>query len=492
MCGPQCTQTQGRRSRARKRTERLRKKRRGRTKTNCPEGGAGQAGDLKHTHTHTHTRASTFSHPQMRRAATAAAAAARRASTVFFPPPASHPPPDFPPSCRLLDGVAASAAWCDEMAPRAAALARVLGRRPSLAVVLAGDRPDSLLYVQRKLEAAARIGVDARAVRLPVGAGTQAAAAAVAAAAADTHTDGVVIQLPLPPSIDAHAVLAALGPEKDVDGFHPANVGRLLSAGVGASFGGGGGGMGGDAATTPPPSSPPAFIPATALGVLQLLRRSSVPLAGRTAVVLGDSAAVGLPLALLLRSACVAATTLCHRGAVASLFAGGGDHDHQQDATTASDRAAAGACAPNAAGGSGGDAASPPLPREELASLVRRADLVVAAIGSPASVPGAWIKRGAVVVDVGINVVTPGDGGGEAATVRGGGNTLNPCSSSTPSLYTVVGDVHPSASAVASAMTPVPGGVGPMTIAALLSNTLDAAAARAGGAATVEGGAAAA
>ena len=241
----------------------------------------------------------------------------------------------------------------------------------------------------------------------------------------------------------------------------------------------------------PPPlhPPPPAFIPATALGVLQLLRRSCVPLAGRTAVVLGDSAAVGLPLALLLRSAGVAATTLCHRGAVASLFGSGGSDTHHEGATTASDRAAAGACAPNAADDSGTDASSPPLPREELAALVRRADLVVAAIGSPASVPGAWIKPGAVVVDVGINVVTPGDGG-EATSGRGG--SIQNTRSSTPSLYTVVGDVHPSASAFASAMTPVPGGVGPMTIAALLSNTLDAAAARAGGASAVDGGAAAA
>lgn len=359
--------------------------------------------------------------------AVAAAATGRRATTAapsFFPPPALHPPPSFPPTCRLLDGAAVAAAWCDEMAPTAAALTAARGRAPSLAVVLAGERADSLLYVQRKLEAAARIGIDARVVRPAPGASQAEIEACVAGAAADGATDGVVVQLPLPPGVDADAVLARLPPSKDVDGFHPANVGRLLT----------GGGAGAR-----------AFVPATALGVLQLLRRSGVRLPGMHAVVLGDSAAVGLPLAMLLRRAGVAATTLCHRGAVAPLFDGGsGD-----DSTT---RAAAGACGPNAGGERG--AAGTPAPLAPLAALVAQADLLVSALGSPAAVRAAWVKRGAVVVDVGINVLPPAHPGAP---------------------YAVVGDVDPAASAHAGAMTPVPGGVGPMTIAALLANTLQAA-----------------
>jgi len=358
--------------------------------------------------------------------AAAAAAAARRWTTAappFFPPPAHHPPPAFPPTCRLLDGAAVAAAWCDEMAPTAAALTAERGRAPSLVVVLAGDRADSLLYVQRKLEAAARIGIAARVVRPAPGASQTDIEACVAAAARDAATDGVVVQLPLPPGIDADAVLAGLPPSKDVDGFHPANVGRLLA----------GGGAGAR-----------AFVPATALGVLQLLRRSGVRLAGMHAVVLGDSAAVGLPLAMLLRRAGVAATTLCHRGAVAPLFEDGGGDDGFS-------RAAAGACGPNAGERGGGATRAPLAP---LAALVAQADLLVSALGSPAAVRAAWVKPGAVVVDVGINVIPPPHPGAP---------------------YSVVGDVDPAASAHAGAMTPVPGGVGPMTIAALLANTLQAA-----------------
>ena len=453
----------------------------------------------------------------------------------------------------IMDGTAAAAAWESEMAAEvrsivdggdvdassaATSTPSAAKRPPSLAVVLVGDRPDSVLYVTRKLEAAARVGIDAQAIRLPADSTEQEVRRAVAAASADDGVDGVLVQLPLPEGISEAAVLSSLDPWKDVDGFHHVNLGRLAARGRAA-----------------------AFVPAAALGVVELLRRCGAPLTNPSrssfsssstssdftfssspapststpahALVLGDSTTVGVPLAMLLGREGVAATTLCHRPSTAALFADDDDDEGEGESgegkttvTTAgneSRRAAAGACLPTLPGGNSGSLAaasaededngvesgsesgsesdgasaaasaaalagaaaavtSPPPPSSSssplssLAALVRSADIVVAALGSPEVVPGEWIKRGAWVVDVGINVlpvVNVLDENDDAEKKNASSSSPDPTGTRGVD-YRVVGDVHPSAFSRARAVSPVPGGVGPMTIAALLANTLRA------------------
>ena len=403
-------------------------------------------------------------------------------------------------------------------------------RPPSLAVVLVGDRPDSVLYVTRKLEAAARVGIDAKIIRLSESSTERQVRDAVAAASADERVDGVLVQLPLPAGISEASVLASLDPWKDVDGFHHVNLGRLAARGRAA-----------------------AYVPAAALGVVELLRRCGAPLSRSSslnsdsskinssssspaahALVLGDSTTVGVPLAMLLGREGVAATTLCHRPSTAALFdkEGEGEGEGREDQEevgkkNTSRRAAAGACLPTLPGGGSGlnaggeeeDVAetesgsesgsesddgggedgssaaaalagaaagtsaslppsvpSPSSPLSSLEALVRSADIVVAALGSPEVVPGEWIKQGAWVVDVGINVLPViGEKRGERLVENSKNSSLDPTGTRGVD-YRVVGDVHPSAFLRARAVSPVPGGVGPMTIAALLANTLRAAA----------------
>jgi methylenetetrahydrofolate dehydrogenase (NADP+)/methenyltetrahydrofolate cyclohydrolase len=285
---------------------------------------------------------------------------------------------------RIIDGKEAAAALRGRVAAAAAALKGAHGVVPGLATVLVGEDPASEVYVRSKRRAAAEAGLHGFEHRLPESASEAALLALVARLDADPAVDGILVQLPLPPQIDAQRVLEAVDPAKDVDGFHPQNVGRLWSGGR-------------------------ALVPCTPYGCLLLLRATLGSLAGAEAVVLGRSNIVGKPMAaLLLAEHCT--VTLAHSRT------------------------------------------------RDLPEVVRRADILVAAVGRPEMVRGAWLKPGAAVIDVGINRVQ-----GEGGKSR------------------LVGDVaYAEALGVAGAITPVPGGVGPMTIACLLRNTLVAACRRRG------------
>ena len=416
-----------------------------------------------------------------------------------------------------------AAAWQEELAAQVAALRAAGGRAPGLGVVLVGDRPDSALYVARKREACERVGVAASVVRLPAAAPQAALRAAVRTLCEDPLVDGVLVQLPLPPHIDEEAVIDSFDPGKDVDGFHPLNVGRTLMRGRAARF-----------------------VPCTALGCVELLRRSGVGVRGKSVAIVGDSNIVGMPLAMLFRDAGAATVTVVHRSSYSGLFAAGPEvrarlreppcsaasgavlrgqlparcgarlRAHARlpprapAMQSAERRAKAAACLPRVPGLSSprlqhpyevsysstvrgaprqeaprGQAA-PPAHLADLASITRTADVLVVAVGYPQLVKRDWIKPGAVVVDVGINGVDwhPAEAAGQApgAPAAGGGRA----GEDQPHFHGV-GDVDVcDAGGVASALTPVPGGVGPMTIAALLHNTVQAAAAAMGLAAVHE------
>jgi len=282
---------------------------------------------------------------------------------------------------------------------------RALGIRPGLAAVLAGENPASKIYVQNKIAACEKLGLGSWQLTPLDTVTTEEMLELVAELNRREEVDGILVQLPLPPQVDAKKVLEAVDPAKDVDGFHPANLGHLVAG-------------------------RPTLVACTPLGVMEILRRSRIPIEGANAVVLGRSDIVGKPMALLLMHA-HATVTICHSKT------------------------------------------------KSLPDLVRRADLVVAAMGRPAMVAPDWIRPGATVIDVGINRITDAAEAGRLYArfpvrleeFRAKGSTL-------------VGDVHPDAAAVAGAITPVPGGVGPLTIAMLMSNTVKAArmrrAARAG------------
>ena len=281
-------------------------------------------------------------------------------------------------AAERIDGKAFAAGLRAKVAAAVPAFAAAAGRAPGLAVVLVGEDPASAVYVRSKGKATVEAGMESFEHRLPATVPQDELLALVRQLNADDRVDGILVQLPLPPRIDDKAVIEAIEPAKDVDGFHPVNAGRLA---VGEE----------------------ALVPCTPLGCLMLLR-DRVDLAGLEAVVIGRSNIVGKPMAqLLLRESCT--VTIAHSRT------------------------------------------------RDLPDVVRRADVVVAAVGRPEMVRGNWLKPGATVIDVGINRV---DG-------------------------RLVGDVDfASAAEVAGAITPVPGGVGPMTIAVLLRNTLVAAHARAG------------
>jgi len=272
---------------------------------------------------------------------------------------------------------------------------REQGVIPRLALVSVGEDPASRIYLARKSDACAEVGIDVRRVELPAGTPTSAVVERVRALGDDSSVHGILVQLPLPPPAEPQAVLEAIPPVKDVDGFHPLNAGRLAQ------------GL-------------EAMAPATPLGILELLRHHQIPLAGRHAVVLGRSNVVGRPLATLLSQKGVDMTVTL------------------------------------------GHSASGPA----LKTLAREADLLVAAMGRPEAVTSAWVKPGATVVDVGIHRVPD---------------------PSRKSGHRLTGDVEfETVSRVAGALTPVPGGVGPMTVAMVVANTVLAAerqAARAGAAA---------
>ncbi|MCZ8316041.1 bifunctional methylenetetrahydrofolate dehydrogenase/methenyltetrahydrofolate cyclohydrolase FolD [Phreatobacter sp.] len=288
-------------------------------------------------------------------------------------------------TARIIDGKATAAAVLAEVKARADAFRAARGRPPGLAVVLVGEDPASQVYVRNKGREAEAAGFRSEQHTLPVTTSQADLLALVARLNADPGIDGILVQLPLPKGIDAETVLTAIDPAKDVDGFHPVNVGLLGSG-----------------------ATDRALVPCTPAGSMILLESVLGPsLAGKHAVVVGRSNIVGKPIAQLLlqRDATV---TIAH------------------SRTT------------------------------DLAALCRQADVLVAAVGRPEMVRGDWVKPGAVVIDVGINRIPAPD--------KGEGKTR------------LVGDLaFAEAAEVASAITPVPGGVGPMTIALLMANTVTAA-----------------
>lgn len=291
---------------------------------------------------------------------------------------------------RLIDGQAAAAALRERVAAGSAAWAAARGRPPHLAVVLVGEQPASIAYVASKARRAREVGQTAEVRRLPATAGTEPLLALIAELNDRPEVDGILVQLPLPAQVDTAAVLTAIDPAKDVDGFHPINAGRLAQA--------------------RDPLADELLIPCTPLGCLLLLRETlgGGGLVGRRAVVLGRSMIVGRPLAALLLAADCTVTVA---------------HSRTKD----------------------------------LAGECRRAEILIAAVGRPGLVGRDWVAPGAVVLDVGINRVALPDG-----TAR------------------LVGDVaFDEVAEIAAAISPVPGGVGPMTVACLLHNTLLAARRRA-------------
>jgi len=287
-------------------------------------------------------------------------------------------------TARRIDGKAAALALRQRVAAGVAEFQSRTGRPPGLATVLVGEDPASAVYVRSKGKATTEAGMAGFAHDLSASTSEAELLDLVARLNADDRVDGILVQLPLPAQIDSARVIAALDPAKDVDGFHPINVGRL-SAGL------------------------DALVPCTPLGCLHLLKAELGSLAGLDAVVVGRSNIVGKPMAALLIAES-ATVTIAHSKS------------------------------------------------RDLPGIVRRADILVAAVGRPEMVRGDWIKPGATVIDVGINRV-PAEGGKSR----------------------LVGDVaFDEAAAVAGAITPVPGGVGPMTIAMLMRNTLVAAHRRAG------------
>ena len=282
-------------------------------------------------------------------------------------------------TAQIIDGRASGARLRERVAAHVQQLV-AHGVRPGLAVVLVGEDPASQIYVASKTKQAAEAGIAHFDHRLPSTTTTAELLAVIAELNARKDVHGILVQLPLPKQVDSQAVLAAIDPAKDADGFHAINAGRLVL---------------GEAAT----------VPCTPLGCLILLREVQPQLAGMRAVVVGRSNIVGKPMAhLLLQSDCT--VTIAHSRT------------------------------------------------RDLPSLCREADILVAAIGRPKAIAGDWIRPGALVIDVGINRIATADG-----------------------KTRVVGDVDfDAASKIAGAITPVPGGVGPMTIACLLMNTVNAAA----------------
>jgi methylenetetrahydrofolate dehydrogenase (NADP+)/methenyltetrahydrofolate cyclohydrolase len=282
-------------------------------------------------------------------------------------------------TAKRIDGKAAGLALRERVAAQVAGFRETTGRAPGLAVVLVGDDPASAVYVRSKGKATREAGMESFVHLLPASTSQEELVALVDRLNDDAAVDGILVQLPLPPQIDERVIITRVSPDKDVDGFHPLNAGRLAT------------GLHG-------------FVPCTPLGCLKLLQDELGDLAGKESVVIGRSNIVGKPMALLLlRESCTVTVA----------------HSRTRD----------------------------------LPEVVRRADIVVAAVGRPEMVRGGWLKPGATVIDVGINRTEAG----------------------------LVGDVdYASAEQVARAITPVPGGVGPMTIACLIRNTFVSAARREG------------
>jgi methylenetetrahydrofolate dehydrogenase (NADP+)/methenyltetrahydrofolate cyclohydrolase len=296
---------------------------------------------------------------------------------------------------RILDGTAIAAEIKREVAEDVKRLA-ALGVRPGLAAVLVGHVPASEIYVKSKVQTCGELGLYSDLVTPPDTVTTEDMLDLVRGLNDRDDIDGILIQLPLPKQVDAKALLDAVSPAKDVDGFHPVNAGRLQAG-------------------------RPALAPCTPAGVIEILKRSQLPISGQHAVVVGRSDIVGKPVAMLLLHE-NATVTICHSKT------------------------------------------------RDLGAVTREADILVAAIGRPGFITPEMVKPGATIIDVGINRITTrdeldryfaGNAKREAAFEKRGS--------------TIVGDVHPAAYELAGAYTPVPGGVGPLTIAMLMSNTVRAA-----------------
>ena len=301
---------------------------------------------------------------------------------------------------KILDGAAIAAAIKQEVAEEVKLLA-AQGVRPGLAAVLVGHVPASEIYVRSKVQTCADLGISSDLITPPESVTTEEMLGLVAGLNARDEIDGILIQLPLPAHVDAKALLDAVSPAKDVDGFNPVNAGRLQAG-------------------------RPSLAPCTPAGIIQILQRSGIPIAGKHAVVVGRSDLVGKPAAMLLLRQ-NATVTICHSKT------------------------------------------------PDLGAMTRQADILVAAIGRPGFITPEMIKPGATIIDVGINRITSreefdryfaGNAWREASFAKRGS--------------TIVGDVHPKTFELAGAYTPVPGGVGLLTVAMLMANTVHAAKMRRG------------
>jgi methylenetetrahydrofolate dehydrogenase (NADP+)/methenyltetrahydrofolate cyclohydrolase len=302
-------------------------------------------------------------------------------------------------SARILDGAAVALQIRSELSARAAEFTRQAGRKPGLGIVLVGDKPDSQLYVNTKLKSAGDEGMSATLSHLPASTSLGEILALVQRLNADPAIDGILVQAPLPESLGPTAmqrVFDEIDPDKDVDGVTPVNVGRLVQ-------------------------NRADLIACTPAGIMELLKRSGIEVAGKHAVVIGRSDIVGKPVSLLL----------LHRHATITVC-----HSRTQN----------------------------------LPAIAASGDILVAALGRAAFVRRSFVKPGATVVDVGINVVTDSK---VAYEIFHEGHPRRGLFDRKKSV--LVGDVHPEVAEVAGALTPVPGGVGPLTIAMLMANTIKAA-----------------
>ena len=298
-------------------------------------------------------------------------------------------------TARILDGNSISAQIKAELKAEVAQLCQQ-GIRPGLAAVLVGENPASQVYVRSKVRTCEQLGLFSEMITPPASTSTEELLAIVDELNRREDIDGILVQLPLPKQIDSKKVLLAIDPAKDVDGFHPVNVGLLST-------------------------QQPCLVPCTPSGCIEILRRSGIPIEGQNAVVVGRSDIVGKPVAMLLINAS-ATVTICHSRT------------------------------------------------RDLAGVCRRADILIAAIGKPAMITPEMVNPDATVIDVGINRI---DSREVFASIFAGDAKREKEFSEKGS--TLVGDVHPKVAEVCRAITPVPGGVGPMTIAMLMANTVKAA-----------------
>ncbi|HEY2039668.1 MAG TPA: bifunctional 5,10-methylenetetrahydrofolate dehydrogenase/5,10-methenyltetrahydrofolate cyclohydrolase [Edaphobacter sp.] len=301
---------------------------------------------------------------------------------------------------QVLDGVVIASEIKAEVSREVAELAS-RGIRPGLAVILVGEVPASQIYVRSKVKTCGELGIYSEMLTPPESITTEEMLALVADLNAREDIDGILIQLPLPKHVDTKRLLEAVSPDKDVDGFHPVNAGRLQSG-------------------------QPGLAPCTPAGIIEILRRSGLPIAGQNAVVVGRSDIVGKPAAMMLLNES-ATVTVCHSKT------------------------------------------------RDLPAVTRNADILVAAIGRPGYITPEMVKPGATLIDVGINRLT------DAADVeRFFPNDAERAATFAKRGSVIVGDIDPAAFAVSSSYTPVPGGVGALTIAMLMHNTVKAAKLRRG------------